>query len=418
MSAHAPQAHLREFHRHRHGPQRRSVILIAVAAFAFTAPSIAAPEGTYTLIHSFTRQADKPAWPAGGLIRADGNFYGTSVYGGIYNKGTVFRMTPDGDVTTLHSFSGADGELTYVGLVQASNGLLYGTSSAGGSDNDGTIFSISIDGMFQLIHQFTPSGLGLSAPDQPLVQARDGNLYGTSWFGGDFSQGAVFRMTPEGVITIIHSFDERAAGGFSGIHPQGITVGSDGFLYGVTYASKSIAGCKDTSQGCGGVYKMTLDGDLVWGFDLTTAIGDRPIYPMVEAPDGNLYGTATYGGFGPYAGEGTVFRVAREGHAELMHSFSIHTGYAPLGLTLASDGALYGATNIGKQDGLNGSVYRMSLDGTFEYLKYFHKNDGKEPETPLAEGLDGTLYGTTRFGGAYFRGVGYRMSTVTSANQR
>jgi hypothetical protein len=87
---------------------------------------------------------------------------------------------------------------------------------------------------------------------------------------------------------------------------------------------------------------------------------------------------------------------------------------------LASDGALYGATNISKDNSwvYSGSLFKMTLDGTFEYLKYFHKNDGKQPETPLVEGLDGALYGTTRFGGAYFRGVGYRLSTGTSADQR
>ena len=189
--------------------------------------------------------------PSAPLIQAnDGNFYGTTPKcGGTYpGLGTIFKVTPTGTLTALHSFTGADGELCYAGLVQGKDGNLYGTTSFGGGNSaySGTVFTISLSGTLTTLHSF--DGSDGSGADAALIQANDGNFYGTtSGFGGN-NLGNVFKITPSGALTVLHSFD--GADGQLSYAP--LVQGSNGDLYGTTEFGADTA----CSEGCGTIFRV------------------------------------------------------------------------------------------------------------------------------------------------------------------
>ena len=208
--------------------------------------------GAYAMIHSFQGN-NVPAdgfTPRGGLVNgSDGNLYGTTAGGGPSGShGSVFKMTIAGDVTTLHTFVGTDGDTPVDRLIQASDGNFYGTTGAGGAHSSGTVFRISPSGDFASLYSFDSSTGGYS-PAAGLVQAGDGNLYGTTQFGGDNSLGTIFRMSLDGTPETIYSF---ASQGTEGYIPRGALVaGPDGNLYGTTHDGGTAFD--------GAVFKLTPD---------------------------------------------------------------------------------------------------------------------------------------------------------------
>ena len=277
------------------------------------------------------------------LIQAkDGNFYGTTVYGGA-NYGTVFQRTPSGTLTTLYSFTGgSDGAYPYAGLVQASDGNLYGTTANGGVNAGlgyGTVFKITTSGMLTTLHAFTGGSDG-DNPHAALIQAGDGNLYGTtegSGVNGDY--GTVFQMTPSGVLTTLHAF----TGGSDGDGPVAALVqAGNGNLYGATPNS---------------LFMITTTGNL------TILPGFGSDGTLIQADDGNFYGT--YEGIpfsSRYKSYGTVFQMTPSGTLTTLYSFTGgNDGKWPVaGLVQASDGNFYGTTYDGGAGGW-GTVYRLSL---------------------------------------------------------
>jgi uncharacterized repeat protein (TIGR03803 family) len=178
--------------------------------------------GNFTSLHSFPDFSE----PFSPLVQGtDGNFYGTTNAGGTNSLGSVFQITPGGVLTTLHSFSGMDGENPYAGLIQATDGFFYGTAEFGGSaGGQGTIFKIDSSGSFTSLYSFPID----SEPEGSLVEGTDGNFYGTTEAGGANGQGSLFQITPAGVLTTIHDFT-----GADGLNlSAGLIQGSDGRFYG------------------------------------------------------------------------------------------------------------------------------------------------------------------------------------------
>ena len=175
------------------------------------------PSGTLTTLYSFCSQSGctDGAGPYAGLVQAtNGDFYGTTQLGGANSRGTVFKINPSGTLTTLYSFCSqggcTDGAYPYAGLIQATNGDFFGTTPAGGANGYGTVFKIAAGGTLTTLYSFcSQSGCTDGAsPHAGLVQATNGDHYGTTTSGGANGPGTgtVFRITPSGTLTTLYSF--------------------------------------------------------------------------------------------------------------------------------------------------------------------------------------------------------------------
>jgi uncharacterized repeat protein (TIGR03803 family) len=233
------------------------------------------------------------AEPTGRMVfGANGDLYGTTQVGGLfngfYNQGTIFRITTSGAYTVLHVFSGnfgsePDGANPAAGLTLASNGDFYGTTTAGGASKDGTVFKMTPAGKVTLLHSFTGSSDG-SMPIGALVQASDGNLYGTCYSGGANGTGTVFRITAKGVFTKIYDFAAEVAPGNIGYLPKaGLIQASDGNLYGTAWEGGAF--------NAGTIYQLTLGGVGTLESSFEASTGFSPLGALLQGSDGRLYVT-------------------------------------------------------------------------------------------------------------------------------
>ena len=233
---------------------------------------------------------------AGLLQGKDGNLYGTTYYGGASDRGVIFRITPSGALTNLHSFNVTDGAFPQAGLVQASDGNFYGTTSQGGISNKGTVFRVGSTGGFTNLWSFTGGDDG-AFPAAGLVQASNGSLLGTTYGKSVYGvgYGNVFEMRLSGNVTNLHSF-----AGSDGANPGATLVqGSDGNFYGTTFSGGT------SNQGT--VFRVGPDGDFRSLYSFTGNSGAFPQAGLVQGSDGSFYGT-TSGGT-PMDGYGTVFKI-------------------------------------------------------------------------------------------------------------
>jgi uncharacterized repeat protein (TIGR03803 family) len=304
------------------------------------------PSGELTTIYNFCTQNLCPDGdsPYAGLVRANnGNFYGTTFYGGKYGNGTVFKVTATGVLTTLHSFDYAAGEGAQPSapLTQAQNGDLYGTTSGGGPSNAGTIFEITPSGALATLHAF--DGSDGSDPNSSLVQGNDGNFYGTA---GQF----VFRMTPTGTLTTLHTFS-----GTDGSYPNGLMRGTDGNFYGSTYGGGANNTC---NNGCGTIFRITPAGVLTTLYNFDATHGANPVAVLTQGTDNNFYGTTYAGGTEDW---GTVFEMTPAGALTSLHSFDGSDGGQPYGpVAQSTNGIFYGtATNVGPSN--DGTLFSLSV---------------------------------------------------------
>jgi uncharacterized repeat protein (TIGR03803 family) len=245
------------------------------------------PAGAYTLLYSFAGGSDGQ-YPYAGLVQGtDGNFYGTTRNGGTHNDdGTVFKITSTGTESVLWSFgSGSDGQSPQAGLVQGTDGNFYGTTRSGGANGDGTVFKITPAGAESLLWSFG-SGSDGQNPDAGLVQGTDGNFYGTTYNGGAHSAGTVFKITSSGTETVLYSF----GGGSDGAYPYaGLIQGADGNFYGTTPSGGA------NSRGT--VFKITPAGSESVVHSFTGGGGGQnSLAGLVQGTDGNFYGTTNAGG--------------------------------------------------------------------------------------------------------------------------
>jgi uncharacterized repeat protein (TIGR03803 family) len=338
------------------------------------------------------------------LIRAtDGNLYGTSKSGGAFNAGIVFRMTPTGTFTVMHSFSGPDGSSPRAALLQATDTNFYGTTFSGGSTDNGVVFRMALDGTFTVLHNFTDNPDGAN-PQAALIQAPNGNLFGTTRNGGMRGRGTIFAMTTSGALTVPYFF----TGAADGAYPSApLLLASDGNYYGTVYAGDSNTFGRVFRMSPAGVVTVmhTFTGSTVFPID-----GGSPLATVVEATDGFLYGTTTLGGA---ANKGTLFRMSLGGVMAILKQFDngADGGTPQDELVQGADGALYSECHVG---GIGyGVLFRMALDGTFTVVHTFNGGgDGATPTSPLVQTPDGRFWGSTAFGGADGKGVIYRLSNV------
>ncbi len=286
------------------------------------------PTGTVTILHSFedgsvVNDGDRPG-PI--ILGSDGNFYGATEWGGATQSGgstglgTVFKASPGGQITILHSFGDQsvpnDGATPLSGLIQATDGNFYGTTSCGGSTiaadpfglGYGCVYKITPSGSVTILHSFRDGGVpgdGYS-PSSMLVQASDGNLYGTTSIGGStlpidpFNQGygTIFKITLVGTETVLHSFSDGTVANDGRQPADYLSVGADGYLYGVTNLGGSTTSIN--TYGYGTIFRSSLDGSIliIHSFGDGSVVNDGRFIacPLWQASDGDFYGV-TDGGF-------------------------------------------------------------------------------------------------------------------------
>lgn len=374
---------------------------------------------TYTVLADFDRSTGY-ALAAQTLLQGfDGNFYGTTIEGPKYlTAGTVFKLTGSGELTAIYDFCSQkgcpDGGNSDYGLTLGTDGNFYGAATAGGAYQQGTIFKLTPEGTMTTLYSFCESS---GCPDgrYPLsvVLGVDGNFYGTTRHGGGHSDaGTVFKITPSGSLTKLYSFcslNQCADGQL----PNELLLGADGNFYGTTQARGSNDG--------GTIFKITRTGALTTLYNFcsqkvgTVCLdGNAPGGSLVQASDGNFYGITGAGGTNIY---GTAFRVESTGALTTLYNFCSQSncsdGASPDALIQATDGNLYGAAaGGGFSNGCCGTAFKLTLQGALTTLYVFcseaNCEDGDSPNG-LQQGTDGSFYGTTALGGT-FEGVAYQLS--------
>jgi uncharacterized repeat protein (TIGR03803 family) len=367
---------------------------------------------------TFTTLAILDGNSLGSLVQGlDGNFYGTNLAG---IAGEIFKITPTGAVTTVYAFNSTDGDYPSAGLVLATDGNFYGTTLYGGTSTAcstvgcGTVFKITPSGVLTTLHSFEYTD---GANPYALIQGSDGELYGTTSGGGSGGDGSIFKITLGGALTTLHFMGSTGDDGYA---PEaGLVEGADGNYYGTTAHGGSFV----CTFGCGTIFKMIPDGTVTTLHNFSSTDGSFPDAPLIQAPDGNFYGTTLYGGSGTlcigdqyFPGCGTVFKVTPSGTLTTLYSFCTQTGCndgwgAQAGLVQGTDGSFYGATYWGgaNSDGGYGSgtVFKITASGALTTLHSFDGLDGGGPYASLIQGTDGDFYGTTaNYGTVYSISMG------------
>jgi uncharacterized repeat protein (TIGR03803 family) len=383
-------------------------LALACAAITF---SLAVCAQAQTLTYFSYFDGTNGEGPVGPLVQAtDGNFYGVA---GLPTGGEVYRVTPGGEINTVYSFCSqpncADGE-TPISPILGSDGNLYGTTYLGGSTNSGTIYKLTLDGKLTTLYTFNCPGAFCRDGANPtgIIQASDGNFYGTTAAGGDVTlpSGVLFGVTPAGDFKLLYTFcslTDCTDGGFPFAPP---TQGSDGNFYGT-------AGSGGTQEG-GVLYKLTsagvysvLHSFCYGGSDCFNNAGPTK---LVQDSEGNFFGTTSWaGGYN----SGSVFEFTAKNKLTLLHMFTYSGQEDPgIALTLANDGNLYGVAEDNDYDDSNGSglIYEATPGGVFTPFFTLYNLNGADSafwNGPLLQATDGNFYGTTVFGTNSHSGSGY-----------
>jgi uncharacterized repeat protein (TIGR03803 family) len=329
------------------------------------------PSGELTKLYAFSCSNSSclnGGLPTGGLLlAANGGFYGlTSDGGNSSNAGTAFEFAPTGKLITLYSFCAlpycADGHGADA-LLQATNGNFYGTTSVG--DSFGAFFEMTLAGKVTTLYTFCPSKDGSDCPDGAnptpgLVQASDGNYYGTASGGGANGQGTIFQVTPAGKLTTLYSFCSKANCA-DGASPQGLIQATNGNFYGATYAGGSVGTCLG---GCGTIFEITPAGKLTTLHTFCEKAG-CPVGPafLMQATDGNFYGTS----IGGVNEQRTIFRITPQGSFTTLYDFCPEQNcpdgrFPETSLMQATNGTFYGTTAAGGALGFDyGTVFSLSM---------------------------------------------------------
>jgi len=342
-----------------------SVVLLAA--------STALSAQTFTVLYNFqsNRPPRHPMNP--GIIAQSrgGAMLSTSSDAG--NGGTAWRIWPNGSLTVLGEFLANDG-----GLTLATDGRYYGTTKYSGASGHGSVYKVTQDGIVTTLHSFTGGADGAN-PCAPPIQSVRGDFYGTTSAGGSLGYGTVYRITKYGTFTLLHTFN-----GSDGADSEAPLVqGTDFYFYGTTVSGGSGAG--------GTIFRVNRSGDLKTLVNFNGTNGSNPYAGLIQANDGNFYGVASNGGSASDALGlgGVLFRMTPQGTLTILHNFTDHEdGAVPMGgLVQASDGNLYG-TNLFGVYGSGSQLFRASLTGAILPL-----HELCDPRSSLLQHTNGIIYG-------------------------
>ncbi len=316
------------------------------------------------------------------LLRAkDGNLYGTTSYGSDVIGGVLFQLTPDGTRTDIYKFDHLTGPFAPNDLHQAADGSFYGTTKNGGANYAGTVFKVTADGTMATLASFPRDASG----SPTVLLAGDGSYYSTTRpgiFGVTNPGGWIYKLTPDGTLTTLHTFNVS-----DGFYPSALIQATDGNFYGTTY--------QGGSSNLGTVFKITPDGTLTTLHNFTSAEGVLPLTSLLQANDGNFYGTTSAGGVGKgtvfkMTADGGVLTtihtfVAGEGNSPTA------------ALVQDSDGNFYGSASgyyVGLTGGgPNSILFKVTLDGTLTTLHTFASNESSPTSLPLLPDGAGNFFG-------------------------
>lgn len=297
------------------------------------------PAGSESLIYSFA-SSDGSSCNSGLTLGSDGNFYGACTSGGTNGAGTVYKVSPSGTFTLLHAFiaNGSDGQSPSAPPIEARDGNFYGTTQGGGTDGNGAIYKVTPSGTETVIASF--GGLTYGLPIAPLVLGADGNLYGSCQIASNEAIGNIFKVTTGGKLTVIYTF---LPGGSMGTQPIAALVqGSDGNFYGSTYYGGT------NNEGV--LFKVTPGGKLTVLHSFSSATdGQNPQVAMAAASDGNFYGVTFTGGANNL---GTLYKLTSKGVFSVPYTFDGSVRSNPASLMQHTGGVLYGVTRTGGTDSL------------------------------------------------------------------
>jgi len=384
---------------------------IALVILVLTAVAPMAQAQTETLLHQFTGSPDG-ANPYAGPVLKGTTLYGTTMEGGTGPGDTGYGIayaisTTTGKETILHTFT-ANTQAPYDGVeplggVAVYNGNLYGTTLGGGlydGEGYGTIYKIAKSGkkyVETVLYAFTGGLDGANPEYGTLVFDKAGNLYGTTVGGGYYGNGVVFKLAG-GILTTLHSFYQAGGDGYS--PDSGVTLDTKGNIYGTAPGGGAY--------GYGVLYEVTAAGQYSILYSFTGgADGGTPRNALIYK-GGNLYGTAQSGGAGCTWGCGVIFEYTlakgkKAGKETVLHTFNGTDGLYPLygALVLDKQGNLYGTTSDGGPTNL-GNVYKLAPDGTLTTLYNFDQQpDGMSPFGGVVLDTEGNIYTTAAYGGNY-----------------
>lgn len=387
-------------------PCKKSLLLVFLCAFA----ALAVHAQSLNTLAAFDGNNGED--PLAGVIQAtDGNFYGTTDVGGTgaacgtgIGCGVVYAITPSGTLSIIYNFCSqtgcTDGSAPEDALIQAADGNFYGTTFQGGANNFGTVFSLTTGGVLNTLYSFC-ARLNCTDGEEPaagVVQATDGNFYGTAEFGGTNGAGTVFKITPAGGFSILYGFCATTPCNDGSNPAAGLIQARDGNFYGTTRSGGT--------NGEGVIFSVTPAGAYtnLYSFCPLTgcADGSAPQGSLLQATDGNFYGTTEFGG-GPN-NSGTIFRFTPPNTLTNLYTFCLQANcpdsFGPIGnLIQASDGNLYGLASglsVGLPAGFClsascGAIFRLTLSGTFTTLYSFCAlANCADGSTPLGSLVQGT----------------------------
>lgn len=351
-----------------------------VLAFLLTTASLLAAQTISTIVNFNGANGENPFFTA--LVQGrDGRLYGTTYIGGANNLGAIIKVNlATNNSIVLHSFDGTNGSYPGAGVTLGTDGNYYGATVYGGSSNFGVLYKITPAGVYTVLHEFSGAADG-EYPYGPPIQATDGNFYGATSGTPDSSNNAtIYKYTTAGTYSVVYTFNTST----TGVAIYGLIQGSDGLLY----TASNVGGANN----CGAIAKISTAGVVRASHSLSCKSGPAyPTAPLMQASDGNYYGTSFAGGT---KGNGSLYEVAAGNFGvSVRYNFTaLSTDQPQAGLIQANDGNLYGATGGG-----SGYVF-FDWNLTSGYTSLTPALNGSVMAT-LTQDTNGLLYGVQQTGG-------------------